>query len=611
MYTAAAAEPAVPIDSVALESSLPSDSLPRCESNPGVFCDALETLCTSLFLDPSACACSLDATTLRHQLQYLEWMHIAKGSILNVFLRQIDGRVASWCRNNFTESFFHDLESWVDSSLLQDAHTMFARGSHPIEYVETLKLHTFQAFGSLRIHELFDIVRDYPDSLPAIEDLRKCLEVTRQQPELLATFQNAIKTRVLQPGASTTSIIGVYTRAIKTFRHLDGRGGLIQPIGDLFSQYLRKRKDTIRCIVTSLTDRDSGELYEELERDRRVEPVIDSDDDDVCDAELWQPEPADTIAVPRGRQVDDLLSSLVSIYANQTVFVNEYRMMLAERLLSAKDFHTDRDVHTLELLKLRFGDARLQQCDIMIKDVDESKRIQANLGLAVDATVVSEHFWPPFQGDDFTLHPRLNDMIRQYKEAYAVLKNPRQLDWVPYLGFVELEIELNGNVAAFTVSPIQATLISYFEDEDSWLAAALAEAMDIEMDVLSKHAHYWCLQGVLVQENEHLTLNHAYSPSEAVESSQPGSDTFLEPSVSSKRQADADIKTLESYIKGMLRQFETLSLQQIASKLALIARSEQNSGGCTTTNLTQILRNLVDQQELEYIGGMYQLHKYH
>ncbi|RHY20350.1 hypothetical protein DYB32_010055, partial [Aphanomyces invadans] len=363
-------------------------------------------------------------------------------------------------QNQPSRSILSLLKAHFRAILFHDA-SQTQVGSHPIEYVETLKLHTFQAFGSLRIHELFDIVRDYPDSgsLPAIEDLRKCLEVTRQQPELLATFQNAIKTRVLQPGASTTSIIGVYTRAIKV--------PLKAPIAFNKSPF----QPTWGCL--------SGELYEELERDRRVEPVIDSDDDDVCDAELWQPEPADTIAVSRGRQVDDLLSSLVSIYANQTVFVNEYRMMLAERLLSAKDFNTDRDVHTLELLKLRFGDARLQQCDIMIKDVDESKRIHANLGLAVDATVVSEHFWPPFQGDDFTLHPRLSDMIRQYKEAYAVLKNPRQLDWVPYLGFVE---------------------------------------------------------------NEHLTLNHAYSPSEAVESSQPGSDTFLEPSVSSKRQADADIK---------------------------------------------------------------------
>ncbi|ETV65032.1 hypothetical protein, variant [Aphanomyces astaci] len=444
-----------------------------------VFCDALEALCTSIFVectttDPDAATAKQEAAvTLRRHLHYLEWMHIAKPCILAVFLRQIDHRVATVCRANFVDSFFDDIEAWVDSTLLQDAHTMFATNlhghdssQHNVEYVITLKQHAVRAFGTLRGRELFDIVRDFPDSLPAIQDLTKCLQVTHQQAEIVSTFQRAIQSRVLQPGASTTSILGVYTRTIKTFRHLDPRGVLVQSIRDLFSHYLRKRKDTIRCIVTSLTDQESGELYEELSRDRRVEPVIDSDDDDdeIEATDEWQPQPLDV--APTGRHVDDLLSSLVGIYGNPSAFVNEYRMMLAERLLMSTDFNTDRDVHTLELLKLRFGDVRLQPCDIMLKDMEESKRVHANLGLAVDATVVSEHFWPPFQGDEFTLHPRLEAMVQTYKDAYAVLKNPRQLDWVSYLGVVELEIiDLNGHTIEFTVSPMQATVLSYFEDQ--------------------------------------------------------------------------------------------------------------------------------------------------
>ncbi|RHY43877.1 hypothetical protein DYB38_011668 [Aphanomyces astaci] len=347
-----------------------------------------------------------NATHLPHALAYA----VETIRQLEEITQCIDHRVATVCRANFVDSFFDDIEAWVDSTLLQDAHTMFATNlhghdssKHNVEYVITLKQHAVRAFGTLRGRELFDIVRDFPDS-----------------------------------------------------------------IRDLFSH----RKDTIRCIVTSLTDQESGELYEELARDRRVEPVIDSDDDDdeiVCDeaTDEWQPQPLDV--APTGRHVDDLLSSLVGIYGNPSAFVNEYRMMLAERLLMSTDFNTDRD------------------------------------------------------GDEFTLHPRLEAMVQTYKDAYAVLKNPRQLDWVSYLGVVE---------------------------------------------------------------------------------------------------------TLELYIKGMLRQFETLSSPQIAAKLALIARSEQmHSGTCvyelctyqryigigvsSMASLTPILRNLVDQRVLEYIGGMYQLHKNH
>ena len=41
--------------------------------------------------------------------------------------------------------------------------------------------------------------------------------------------------------------------------------------------------------------------------------------------------------------------------------------MLADRLMSKTDYDTDRDLHTLELLKLRFGESNLHQCEIMLK----------------------------------------------------------------------------------------------------------------------------------------------------------------------------------------------------------------------------------------------------
>ena len=41
--------------------------------------------------------------------------------------------------------------------------------------------------------------------------------------------------------------------------------------------------------------------------------------------------------------------------------------MLADRLMSKTDYDTDRELHTLELLKLRFGDTSLHDCEIMLK----------------------------------------------------------------------------------------------------------------------------------------------------------------------------------------------------------------------------------------------------
>ena len=53
----------------------------------------------------------------------------------------------------------------------------------------------------------------------------------------------------------------------------------------------------------------------------------------------------------------------------------EYQSLLAAKLLRNVAFSTGGEVATLELLKLRFGEAAMHQCGIMVWDVDESKRL--------------------------------------------------------------------------------------------------------------------------------------------------------------------------------------------------------------------------------------------
>lgn len=65
-------------------------------------------------------------------------------------------------------------------------------------------------------------------------------------------------------------------------------------------------------------------------------------------------------------------------------------------------------VRTLELLKLRFGESALRMCDVMLKDIADSKRVDANIkadsrgsanGLeGTSATIISAVFWPPLGG---------------------------------------------------------------------------------------------------------------------------------------------------------------------------------------------------------------------
>jgi anaphase-promoting complex subunit 2 len=146
----------------------------------------------------------------------------------------------------------------------------------------------------------------------------------------------------------------------------------------------------------------------------------------------------------------------VNIYGSRELFVNEYRLMLADKLLQNLEYDTDRDVQTLELLKLRFGEDSLQQCEIMVRDIEDSKRLNANISsslpprpratnapslperIPIDATIVSEEFWPPFHKDAFAPHPRVEHDIKEFQKAYNVLRNPRSLRWHASLGTVQV-----------------------------------------------------------------------------------------------------------------------------------------------------------------------------
>jgi len=48
--------------------------------------------------------------------------------------------------------------------------------------------------------------------------------------------------------------------------------------------------------------------------------------------------------------------------------------MMAEKLMSARDYSIDEEVRNIELLKMRFGESALQTCNIIVKDVKDSKR---------------------------------------------------------------------------------------------------------------------------------------------------------------------------------------------------------------------------------------------
>ena len=95
----------------------------------------------------------------------------------------------------------------------------------------------------------------------------------------------------------------------------------------------------------------------------------------------------------KSQKASDIISTLVGMYDSREIIVIELQQWLAKRLLVAQDYDIDaevsdsrpyasnltdsrchRQIMEIEKLKLRFGDAALHVCDIMLKDLSDSKR---------------------------------------------------------------------------------------------------------------------------------------------------------------------------------------------------------------------------------------------
>lgn len=135
-------------------------------------------------------------------------------------------------------------------------------------------------------------------SSPAIEDLKQCLEYTGQHSKLVESFISALRYRLLTAGASTNDILHQYVSTIKALRTIDPAGVFLEAVGEPIRDYLRGRKDTIKCIVTMLTDGTGGNsnlsgntgdsLLEELNRDEENQENIGLDDDfNTDDKQAW------------------------------------------------------------------------------------------------------------------------------------------------------------------------------------------------------------------------------------------------------------------------------------------------------------------------------------
>lgn len=186
---------------------------------------------------------------------------------------------------------------------------------------------------------------------------------------------------------------------------------------------------------------------------------------------------------------------VVDIYGSKDLFVSEYRNLLADRLLTQLDFSPDKEIRNLELLKLRFGENLLHNCEVMLKDISESKRINSHIQSDINyidsmypfnfmhlyfklfdsgkswemsSLIISAQFWPVFNKESLELPEEINNEFIKYKTAYESYKGNRTLCWREVTGRVTIEIEIGSKTIEMAVTPTQAVIIWHFQEKSKW-----------------------------------------------------------------------------------------------------------------------------------------------
>ena len=583
-------------------------------------------------------------------LAELRWLAALEEAATQTLYEQIDQRVQRKCGGaDFTDALgaaLGGLESWLErvtfpwlEQVLPSTSVAFAaEDAHASPVLaqaqrrRRLSFHLHEAFCALRIGQLFSIIahstredddegddEEDEDVRACLDDLRRALDETQQHRLLVDSLRAALRSRLLKPDAKTRTIIDFYIAMIRVLRLLDPSGVILETVAEPVKQYLRQRSDTVRVVITSLTG--EGGLASELRRGNALldGDAGDSDDESGGPGAKWEPDPieADPTKTSHSRRTSDILSMLVGIYGSQDLFVQEYRNILADSLLRMNGFDIEPFYNVIEQMKLRFGDDSLTNCEIMVQDVESSRRILKTIlekmpDRMLDAKIISKHFWPSAHPDDFALHPAMEERFKQFAKQYAVLKNPRRLDWQRGLGTVQLELELHGETREFdAVPPFQASAIMHFQgaDDAAWTLPELAATLKAPEEVTRRKMGFWVNRGVLKEARDSagaivFTLTSQKAPRGEMNGGAMEEEES-EMDASADNQMAAAKEVYLNYIKGMCTNMGALPLERIHNMLLMFCGGDEHPYEFDEGQLRTFLTDLVKEDVLECSSGEY------
>ena len=148
---------------------------------------------------------------------------------------------------------------------------------------------------------------------------------------------------MLHAGSPTAGIIEAYISLVKALRLLEPSGVLLHEISIPISNYLKKRADAVKCIVSGMIDDGDSELAKAMRQGGPVDPE-DVATEDYNDEE-WLPEPLEAKeGFSEKVRTADLVSILTQLFPNLEVFRKEFQTLIYERLITNTNYDIIQEV---------------------------------------------------------------------------------------------------------------------------------------------------------------------------------------------------------------------------------------------------------------------------
>lgn len=581
--------------------------------------------------------------------------------------------LTAYVKRNYAKQWQSDanitgqLRYWVENQFARyivEVLAMLSTGKNPqprseteiaLADVEKWQEIAINRLGALRTDELFEVISGWErDTKGAIEDLRRYVVTTAARTHLTNSFAEVLNHRLLQPGIPTTEIMQTYIWIIRAFTILDPKGVLLDRVSRPIRRYLRERDDTVSIVVSSLlADREDAspgpdvllELAEEVEFGA-TDAAPDNDDDDLdFDDMEWTPAPIDAGPDYKKSKHVDVIASVISLFETKEVFVKDFQEMLSKRLLRREqDF--EKEMRVLELLKLRFGEAPLQACEVMLRDILDSRRVDTvirndqNLAMsmtdehppALHTRILSHLFWPSQDSEEFSLPPPILDLQSRYEDGFETLKQSRKLTWLNALGQVTVQLEFSDRTVNAVVETSQASVIYAFQEDDdpstenqraTKTVAELMADLSMSESLVRSALAFWVKKLVLAPPGPFKDTYHVLEtvPSSVLDPELPistAASTLLTaaaaadaaisvpaPAVKSEREILAEkMEVFWQFVVGMLTNQGAMPLARIVMMLKVVVPGGFPFG---SEELKGFLEGRVKEGTLEVVGGNYKI----